>query len=120
MDLVPKDWINGEFIPVVQQRGAAIIKARKLSSAASAGNAAMDHIRDWVHGTNGQWTSMAIPSDGSYGIEEGLIYSYPVTCDNGKYSIVQGLEINEESRKRLDVTKDELLSERKAVESLLN
>jgi len=119
MDLVPSEWINKDFIPCVQQRGAAIIKARKLSSAASAANAAMDHIRDWVHGTKGQWTSMAIPSDGSYGIEKGLIFSYPVVCEGGKYKIVQGLKISPESQKRLDVTKEELLSERKAVEDLL-
>lgn len=118
-NLVDKDWINNEFIPVVQQRGAAIIKARKLSSAASAANAAIDHIRDWVYGTNGEWTSMAIPSDGSYGIEKGLIFSYPVVCENGTYRIVQGLEVNEESRKRLNTTQEELLAERKAVEELL-
>jgi len=79
----------------------------------------MDHIRDWVYGTKGQWTSMSIPSDGSYGIEKGLIFGYPVTCENGKYKIVQGLKISPESQKRLDVTKEELLNERKAVEELL-
>jgi malate dehydrogenase len=103
-ELVDNNWVNNEFIPTVQQRGAAIIKARKLSSAASAGSSAIDHIRDWVLGTNGKWTSMAIPSDGSYGIAPGVIYSYPVTCQNGKYSIVKGLKINEESQKRLKVT----------------
>lgn len=118
-DLVNDTWLNNDFVPTVQQRGAAIIKARKLSSAASAGSSCLDHVRDWVKGTNGKWTSMAVQSDGSYGIAPGLIFSYPVTCENGKYKIVQGLKISPESQKRLDVTRDELLSERKAVEELL-
>ncbi len=90
--LVDKKWVQETFIPVVQQRGAAIIKARGQSSAASAASAAIDHVRDWVLGTpDGDWTSMAVPSDGSYGIKEGVIYSYPVTCRNGEYQVVQGL-----------------------------
>jgi len=117
--LVDQAWVDNEFIPTVQQRGAAIIKARKLSSAASAGSSAIDHIRDWVLGTKGKWTSMAVPSDGSYGIAPGLIFSYPVTTENGKYKIVQGLKVNAESQRRLDITRDELLSERKAVEEML-
>jgi len=92
---------------------------RKLSSAASAGNAALEHIRDWVKGSDGKWLSMGVPSDGSYGIEPGLVFSYPVTIKDGKYTIVQGLKITPESQKRLDVTKEELLSERKAIESML-
>jgi len=92
---------------------------RKLSSAASAANAALEHIRDWVDGSHGHWLSMGIPSDGSYGIEKGLVFSYPVTIEGGKYKIVQGLKITPESQKRLDVTKEELLSERKAIESML-
>ncbi|NDD75676.1 MAG: malate dehydrogenase, partial [Gammaproteobacteria bacterium] len=97
--LVDAVWIEKEFIPVVQQRGAAIIKARGASSAASAGSAAIDHVRDWFRGSaNGDWVSMGIPSDGSYGIPEGVIYSYPVVCRNGHYEIVQGLAIDEFSR----------------------
>lgn len=87
-EVLSKDWLNNEFIPCVQQRGAAIIAARKLSSAASAGNAAIEHIRDWVAGSNG-WTSMAVPTDGTqYGVPEGLIYSFPVVCNNGAYEVV--------------------------------
>jgi len=119
MDLVDQAWIDNEFIPTVQQRGAAVIKARKLSSAASAGNAAIDHIRDWVNGTNGEWASMGIPSDGSYGIPKGLVFSYPVTIKGGQYHIVQGLKISPEAQKRLDTTKEELLQERAAIEHLL-
>jgi malate/lactate dehydrogenase len=118
MSLFDRQWINDEFIPIVQQRGAAIIKARKLSSAASAANAAISHIRDWVHGSRG-WTSMAIPSDGSYGVPKGIIFSYPVICKDGKYEIVKGLKVDPETQKRLDVTIEELVSERKAVEHLL-
>ena len=107
------------FIPVVQQRGAAIIKARGASSAASAASAAIDHIRDWVLGTpDGDWVSMAVPSDGSYGIPEGVIYGYPVTCSGGEYQIVQGLAINEFSRTRMDATHKELLEERDGVKDL--
>ncbi|MEK9648657.1 MAG: malate dehydrogenase [Gammaproteobacteria bacterium] len=117
--LVDQDWVVNDFIPTVQQRGAAIIKARGLSSAASAANAAIEHMRDWALGTNGQIVSMAIPSDGSYGIEEGLIYSFPVTCENGQYSIVQGLEINDFSRGLMDKTAAELTEERDGVADLL-
>lgn len=113
-------WIESTFIPVVQQRGAAIINARGLSSAASAANAAIEHIRDWVAGTNGEWTSMAIPSDGSYGTTKGLWYSFPVICSNGQYKVVQNLTIDEFSRKRMDATDAELKSERDAIASLLD
>ncbi|MGI9289639.1 MAG: malate dehydrogenase [Gammaproteobacteria bacterium] len=113
-------WLDGEFIPVVQQRGAAIIKARGLSSAASAASAAIDHMRNWALGTTeGEWTSMAIPADGSYGIEPGVIYSFPVTCKGGQYEIVQGLEISDFSRGLMDATDAELREERAAVEELL-
>ncbi len=118
--LVDQKWIEETFIPVVQQRGAAIIKARGASSAASAASAAIDHVRDWVLGTpEGDWVSMAVPSDGSYGIPEGVIYSFPVTCRNGEYQIVQGLSIDEFSRKRMDATYAELLEERDGVRELL-
>ena len=117
--IVDNSWVSNEFIPVVQQRGAAIIKARKLSSAASAANAAMNHIHDWVLGTNGKWTSMSVPSDGSYNVPEGIVFSYPVTCENGEYKIVQGLEITPENQKRFKVTLDELLAERDAVQDML-
>lgn len=113
-------WIVEKFIPDVQQRGAAIINARGLSSAASAANAAIEHIRDWVHGTNGQWTSMAIPSDGSYGIDKNLVYSYPVVCKNGRYEIVQGLKNDKFSQERMEATRKELIGERDAVADLLN
>ena len=112
-------WIEDDFIPTVQQRGAAIIEARGASSAASAANAAIDHVRDWVHGTRpDDWVSMAIPSDGSYGVEEGLISSFPVTCRDGRYEIVQGLEIDEFSRSRIERTVNELKEERDAVRQL--
>jgi malate dehydrogenase len=112
-------WLEGDFIPTVQKRGAAIIEARGASSAASAANAAIDHVHDWVRGTpSGDWVSMAIPSDGSYGVEEGLISSFPVTCSNGSYEVVQGLEINEFSQSRIDVTVNELKEERDAVKQL--
>jgi len=118
--LVDQKWIEESFIPVVQQRGAAIIKARGASSAASAASAAIDHIHTWVHGTApGDWISMAVPSDGSYGIKEGVIYSYPVTVKDGEYQIVQGLSIDEFSRKRMDATDTELREERDGVKSLL-
>jgi malate dehydrogenase len=104
----------------VQQRGAAIIKARGTSSAASAAAAALDHVHDWMLGTPaGDWVSMAVPSDGSYGIPEGVIYSYPVTCKNGEYSIVQGLQVNEFSRERMQLTHRELLEERDGVKDLI-
>src|SRR5271170_1901471 len=118
--LVNQKWIEESFIPVVQQRGAAIIKARGASSAASAASAAIDHIHTWVHGTAaGDWVSMAVPSDGSYGIKEGVIYSYPVTIRNGEYEIVQGLNIDEFSRKRMDATEAELREEREGVKTLI-
>ncbi|HLS05662.1 MAG TPA: malate dehydrogenase [Wenzhouxiangella sp.] len=117
---VDSDWYENEFIPTVQQRGAAIIKARGASSAASAASSAIDHIRSWVLGTDdGDWVSMAVPTDGSYGIEPGVIFSYPCTCENGQWKIVQDLEINEFSRERLDATDKELRAERQAVLSLL-
>ena len=117
-DLVERDWYENDFIPTVQQRGAAIIKARGASSAASAASAAIDHMRDWALGVDGI-VSMAIPSDGSYGIAEGIVYSYPVRCQNGDYEIVQGLEIDEFSRGKMQATEDELREERAAVEHLL-
>lgn len=117
-DLVERDWYENDFIPTVQQRGAAIIKARGASSAASAASSAIDHMRDWALGTDSV-VSMAIPSDGSYGIAEGIVYSYPVRCQNGDYEIVQGLEIDEFSRGKMQATEDELREERAAVEHLL-
>jgi malate dehydrogenase len=112
--------VADEFIPRVQQRGAEIIEARGLSSAASAAYAGLAHMRDWVAGTDdGDWVSMGIPSDGSYGIAEGIIYSYPVTISDGKYEIVQGLDINEFSRSKMDATRDELEEERDAIKHLL-
>ncbi len=117
---VEDDWLKQEFIPTVQQRGAAIIKARGASSAASAGSAAVDHMRTWALGTaSGDWVSMGIPSDGSYGIKQGIIYSFPVTCSNGDYAIVQDLEISDFSRERMTVTEDELMEEREAVSDLM-
>ncbi len=119
-DQVDQAWLEESFIPTVQQRGAAIIKARGQSSAASAASAAIDHMRDWTLGTPANdWVSMAIPSDGSYGIVEGIIYSFPVRCENGGYSIVQGLSIDDFSRERMQATEQELVEERDAVEHLL-
>lgn len=112
-------WLENEFIPTVQQRGAAIIEARGLSSAASAANAAIDHMRTWALGSpEGDWVSMAIPSDGSYGVAEGIISSFPVTCANGAYEIVQGLDIDEFSRGRIDASVAELVEERDGVKEL--
>ncbi|MFE9255119.1 malate dehydrogenase [Streptomyces sp. NPDC006879] len=112
-------WLADSFIPTVAKRGAAIIEARGASSAASAANAAIDHVHTWVNGTaEGDWTSMGIPSDGSYGVPEGLISSFPVTCKDGKYEIVQGLDINEFSRSRIDASVQELAEERDAVREL--
>ncbi|MYD78301.1 MAG: malate dehydrogenase [Gammaproteobacteria bacterium] len=120
LDAVDQDWIESEFIPTVQKRGAQVIAARGLSSAASAGSAATDHIRTWMQGTPaGDWTSMGIVSDGSYGITDGLIYSYPVTCKSGHYEIVQDLEINEFSRIKMEITEQELIEERDAIANLL-
>lgn len=120
LSLVDQPWYENDFIPTVQQRGAAVIKARGASSAASAAAAAIDHMRTWALGTaEGDWVSMAIPADGSYGIAPGVIYGYPVTCQGGKYRIVQGLEIDAFSRARMDATDRELREERAAVEALL-
>jgi len=112
-------WYRESFIPTVGKRGAAIIEARGLSSAASAANAAIDHVRDWVLGTDGKWVTMGIPSDGTYGIPEGIIYGVPVTCANGKYQRITGLEIDEFSRGKMDATLKELQEERDGVKHLL-
>ena len=113
-------WRDNELVPTVQKRGAAIIDARGLSSAASAANAAIDHMRDWVKGTPaGDWVSMGIPSDGSYGIPEGVMFGYPVTTSGGKITIVPGLTVDDAGRKRLDATHKELLEEKAAVAHLL-
>ena len=120
MELVEQSWFEDEFIPTVQQRGAAIIKARGASSAASAANAAIDHMRTWALGSaQGDWVSMGVYSDGSYGIEEGLIYSFPVTCSDGDWSIVQGVDVNDFSRAKMSATETELCEERDAVAHLL-
>jgi len=112
-------WVKNTFIPAVQKRGAAIIDARGLSSAASAGSSAIDHMRDWTHGTNGQWTSMGVYSDGSYGADKGLYFSFPVVCKNGNYEIVQGLNLDAFSKERFEITRKELLSEKEGVEAML-
>ncbi|MCE3268515.1 MAG: malate dehydrogenase [Burkholderiales bacterium] len=118
--LVDQNWLESYFIPTVQKRGAAIIEARGLSSAASAASAAIDHIRNWVMGTpEGDWISMGVPSDGSYGIAEGVVFGFPVTCKNGQYQIVQGLNINEFSQAKITATYNELLEEREAIKHLL-
>jgi malate dehydrogenase len=118
--MVDRKWYEEIFIPTVQQRGAAIIKARGASSAASAASAAIDHMRDWHLGTAADnFISMAVPSDGSYGIKEGVVYSYPVTCANGDYQVVQGLGVDEFSRKRMDATDKELREERDGVRELI-
>ena len=115
-DLVDRSWYENDYIPRVAKRGAEIIDARGASSAASAANATIANVRDWVMGTpEGDWTSMAVPSDGSYGVSEGLTYSFPVTCKGGEYEIVQGLEIDEFSRERMEITQKELEEERDAV-----
>ena len=120
INLVDQQWYEDEFIPTVQQRGAAIIKARGASSAASAANAAIDHMHDWALGTpEGDWVSMGVYSDGSYGITEGLIYSFPCVCKNGDWEIVQGLEINDFSRSKMTATEQESTEERDAVQHLL-
>lgn len=120
IELVDREWLANDFIPTVQQRGAAIIKARGASSAASAASAAIDHMHDWALGTeNGDWISMGIPADGSYGVDPGVIYSYPVRCSGGTYEIVQDLEINDFSRERMQRTDAELREERAAIEDLL-
>jgi malate dehydrogenase len=113
-------WLEGQFIPTVQKRGAAIIDARGLSSAASAANAAIEHVRDWVAGTpQGDWVSMGVPSDGSYGIPAGVLYGYPVTCKGGEYEIVKDVEISDFSRKRMDATLKELHEERDGIRQLI-
>ena len=115
-----QQWLESTFIPTVQKRGAAIIEARGLSSAASAANAAIDHVRDWVHGTaSGDWVSMGVPSDGSYGIPEGLIFGYPVTTSGGKYQVVKGLQHNDFAKGKIAATQKELNEERAAIEQLL-
>jgi malate dehydrogenase len=117
---VGESWFKETFIPTVQQRGAAVIKARGASSAASAASAALDHVHNWVLGTrDGEWVSMAVPSDGSYGIPEGVIYSYPMTCTGGAYSIVPGLSLNDFSRERMQATYRELCEERDGVKDLI-
>jgi malate dehydrogenase len=114
-----QEWIDGEFIPTVAKRGAAIIEARGASSAASAANAAISHIRDWWHGTpDGDWVSMGVPSDGSYGVPGGLMSSFPCICRDGRWEIVQGLEIDDYSRARIDASVAELIDERDAVKEL--
>lgn len=119
LGLVDQAWYEGTFIPDVQQRGAAIIKARGASSAASAASAAIDHMRSWALGSNGGWVSMGVVSDGSYDIAEGVVYSYPCICEGGDFKIVQGLEVNDFSRKLMQATEQELREERVAVENLL-
>ena len=119
-EAVDREWMESDFIPTVAKRGAAIIDARGASSAASAANAAIDHVRDWVLGTpEGEWTSMAVPSDGSYDVAEGLVSGFPCRCDGGEWSIVEGLEINPFSRERIDASVKELAEEREAVKDLI-
>jgi malate dehydrogenase len=118
-DILPKDWVEKTFIDTVAKRGAAIIEARGSSSAASAASAAIDHIHDWVNGSKGDWTSMAVHSDGSYGITKGIYSSFPVVCDNGKYTIVQNVPISEFSAKKIEASHKELLEERNDVKDLL-
>jgi malate dehydrogenase len=114
-----QEWLENDFLPTVQKRGAAVIEARGASSAASAANAAVDHVHDWVMGTpEGDWVSMGIPSDGSYGVDEGVIFGFPVTCSGGAYKIVQGLDLNDFSKSQLDVTVNELQDERATVKQL--
>jgi len=112
--VVEQAWLQGEFISTIQQRGAAVIKARGASSALSAANAIIDHMHDWVLGTpEGEWVSMGVPTDGSYGIKDDLVFSFPVTCKNGKYTVVTGLEINDFAHSKIEITKNELLDEKK-------
>jgi malate dehydrogenase len=115
-----QNWLEKEFIPLIQKRGAAIIDARGLSSAASAANAAMNHVRDWIFGTpDGDWVSMGIPADGSYDIPEGVIYGYPVTCRGGRYEIVKGIQLSDFSKSRMQETLKELQEERDSIKGLL-
>lgn len=118
-ELVDRGWVRDTFIPTVQQRGAAIIKARGASSAASAASAAIDHVHDWVLGSDGHWVSMSVATDGSYGVEQGIFYGYPVICKNGDYEIVRNLEVDDFSRERMQATEKELRDERAAVAELL-
>jgi len=118
-NILDDNWIKTNFIPTVQQRGAAIISARGSSSAASAASACIDHLRDWTYGTNGEWTSMAVYSDKSYGVTEGLYFSYPVVCEDGKYSIVKNVPIDPFSAERIETSHKELISERDAVREYL-
>ena len=113
-----QEWIENDFLPTVGKRGAAIIEARGASSAASAANAAIDHVHDWVNGTNGEWVSMAVVSDGSYGVDEGLVSSFPITCEGGEWSIVEGVELTDFSKEKIKATVDELRGERDAVKEL--
>ncbi|OAV01662.1 MULTISPECIES: malate dehydrogenase [Moraxella] len=115
-----QEWNANTFLPTVGKRGAAIIEARGLSSAASAANAAIDHMRDWALGSNGEWVTMGIPSDGSYGIPEGVMFGFPVTTENGEYQIVQGLEIDDFSQERINITLNELEEERAAIDHLFS
>ena len=115
---VDQDWIENDFLPTVGKRGAAIIDARGASSAASAANAAIDHVHDWVHGTKGEWVSMAVVSDGSYDVDEGLVSSFPITCENGEWSIVEGVELTDFSKEKIGATVDELRGERDSVKEL--
>lgn len=115
-----QDWNANTFLPTVGKRGAAIIEARGLSSAASAANAAIDHMRDWALGSNGEWVTMGIPSDGSYGIPEGVMFSFPVTTENGEYQIVQDLQIDDFSQERINITLNELEEERAAIDHLFS
>jgi malate dehydrogenase len=120
LELVTRDWAIDHFIPRIQRRGAEIIEARGLSSAASAADAVVDHVRDWARGTaDGDWTSMSVMSDGSYGVSEGIVFSFPVTCKAGEYEIVQGLELDALSKTRLQASEAELLEERAIIEDLL-
>ena len=120
LELVTRDWAIDHFIPRIQRRGAEIIEARGLSSAASAADAVVDHVRDWALGTpDGDWVSMSVMSDGSYGVTEGVVFSFPVTCKAGEYEIVKGLELDELSRTRLKASEKELLGERAIIEDLL-
>lgn len=116
---LPAAWLNETFIPGVQLRGAKVIEARKSSSAASAANAALGHCRDWFAGTGGHWTSMGVVSDGQYGVEKGLVFSYPVTVENGRWRVVEGLQLSEDTQRRIKATQDELIKERDTVKSFL-
>ena len=111
-------WVENEFLPNVGKRGAAVIEARGASSAASAANAAIEHVRDWVRGTGGGWVSMGVPSEGSYGIPDGLICGFPCTCSDGEYHIVEGLDLNDFARAKVDASVQELIGERDAVKEL--